>query len=105
MAEPLRIALPEDAAAALPWEASGRPRLHAVQSGGAEEAASAADREMIEATTAALALFSAKWKVEILSLLAAGVRRNSRLQDHLLVSNKVLAEALRGLERDGLIRR
>jgi DNA-binding HxlR family transcriptional regulator len=60
---------------------------------------------MIEATAEAVGLFSAKWKVDLLFLLAAGVRRHARLHDHLLVSKKVLTEALRSLERDGLIQR
>jgi DNA-binding HxlR family transcriptional regulator len=63
------------------------------------------DRDMIEATNAAVALFSAKWKVDLLFLLAAGVRRHARLGDHLLVSKKVLSDALKSLERDGLVRR
>lgn len=60
---------------------------------------------MIEATSAAIALFSAKWKVDLLFLLAAGIRRHARLLDHLLVSKKVLSDALKSLERDGLVRR
>jgi DNA-binding HxlR family transcriptional regulator len=60
---------------------------------------------MIEATAAAVELFAAKWKVDLLYLLAAGVRRHSRLHDHLLVSKKVLSDALRALERDGLVHR
>jgi DNA-binding HxlR family transcriptional regulator len=60
---------------------------------------------MIEATSAAVALFSAKWKVDVLFLLAAGIRRHGRLLDHLLVSKKVLTEVLKSLERDGLVRR
>jgi DNA-binding HxlR family transcriptional regulator len=60
---------------------------------------------MIEAASAALSLLSAKWKVDLLFLLAAGVRRHSRLRDHLLVSKKVLSDALKSLERDGLVRR
>ena len=50
-------------------------------------------------------LFSAKWKIDLLFLLAAGVRRHGRLHDHLLVSKKVLSAALRSLERDGLVKR
>jgi DNA-binding HxlR family transcriptional regulator len=69
------------------------------------EVASATDREMMEATAAALGLISAKWKVELLYLLAARVRRHGRLHDHLLVSKKVLSDALRSLERDGLVSR
>lgn len=63
------------------------------------------DAEMIESTTAAVELFAAKWKVDLLFLLAAGVRRHARLHDHLLVSKKVLTEALKSLERDGLVQR
>ena len=58
---------------------------------------------MIEATAAAVELFAAKWKIDLLYLLAAGVRRHSRLHDHLLVSKKVLSDALRALEHDGLV--
>lgn len=60
---------------------------------------------MIESTNAALALFGAKWKVDVLYLLAAGVRRRNVLHDHLLVSKRVLTNVLRALERDGLVRR
>ena len=67
--------------------------------------ASATDRQMMEATAAAVALVSAKWKVELLYLLAARVRRHGRLHDHLLVSKKVMSEALKSLERDGLVSR
>ncbi len=67
--------------------------------------ASAADREMIEAVSAAMSLFSAKWKVDLLFLLAAGICRHGRLHDHLVVSKKVLSEALKSLERDGVVRR
>jgi DNA-binding HxlR family transcriptional regulator len=63
------------------------------------------DRDMIEGTNAAVALFSAKWKVDLLFLLGAGVRRHARLGDHLLVSKNVLSDALKSLERDGLVRR
>jgi DNA-binding HxlR family transcriptional regulator len=67
--------------------------------------ASAGDREMIAATNEALALFEAKWKVDVLYLLAAGIRRRTILHDHLLVSKRVLTDVLRALERDGLVRR
>jgi DNA-binding HxlR family transcriptional regulator len=69
------------------------------------DSASASDREMMAATAAAVSLVSAKWKVELLYLLAARVRRPARLQDHLLVSKKALSEALKSLERDGLVNR
>jgi DNA-binding HxlR family transcriptional regulator len=70
-----------------------------------EDWASASDRQMMEATAAAVGLVSAKWKVELMYLLAARVSRHSRLRDHLLVSKKVLSEALKSLERDGLVSR
>jgi DNA-binding HxlR family transcriptional regulator len=82
-----------------------RPALRAIAGGGSRDYASGADREMIEGTLAALELFAGKWKVEILYLLAAGVRRHKHLHDHLLVSKKVLSDALKALERDGLVRR
>jgi DNA-binding HxlR family transcriptional regulator len=84
---------------------AGRPALRAIPGQGDDAWAGATDRQMIEATSAALTLFSAKWKVDLLFLLAAGVRRHSRLLDHLLVSKKVLSDALKSLERDGLVRR
>lgn len=81
-----------------------RPFLHAI-SRGADDHASADDREMIETTNAAVGLFGAKWKIDVLYLLAAGVRRRHVLHDHLLVSKRVLTEVLRALERDGLVNR
>jgi DNA-binding HxlR family transcriptional regulator len=84
---------------------NGRPRLRALPGGDPDGWASGSDREMIERTCAGLELFTAKWKVDILYLLAAGLRRHSHLYDHLVVSKKVLTEALRALERDGLVRR
>jgi DNA-binding HxlR family transcriptional regulator len=81
------------------------PALHVITGGADGQSASASDREMIEATAAAVELFAAKWKVDLLYLLAAGVRRHCRLHDHLIVSKKVLSEALRALERDGLVHR
>lgn len=80
--------------------------LRAIPGGRSEEDwAGGTDLEMIEATSAAVTLFSAKWKVDLLFLLAAGIRRHGRLLDHLLVSKKVLSDALKALERDGLVRR
>ena len=83
---------------------SARPVLRALPSS-SENRDYNSDAEMIESTTAAAGLFSAKWKVDLLFLLAAGVRRHARLHDHLLVSKKVLTEALKSLERDGLVQR
>jgi DNA-binding HxlR family transcriptional regulator len=87
------------------WTPMRAPALRAVDGGADDESASASDREMIEATAAAVELFAAKWKVDLVYLLAAGVRRHARLHDHLLVSKKVLSDALRALERDGLVYR
>ena len=94
----------ESALVAVATQPGERPFLHVVPTG-AEDRASASDRAMIEATNAALTLFGAKWKVDVLYLLAAGVRRRHVLHDHLLVSKRVLTEVLRALERDGLVRR
>lgn len=80
-----------------------RPRLRAVED--RDGWASAADREMMESTVAAVGLLSGKWKVELIYLVAARVRRHGRLHDHLNVSKKVLSETLKALERDGLVRR
>ena len=85
-------------------EPAARPSLRAVE-GSESQLASAGDREMMAAAAAAVALISAKWKVELLFLLAAQVRRHSRLQDHLLVSKKVLSDTLKSLVRDGLVSR
>jgi DNA-binding HxlR family transcriptional regulator len=64
------------------------------------------DLEMIDRTRAARDLLSSKWKVDLLYLLARGVHRYSRLYDHLRgASKKMLTDALRSLERDGLVER
>src|SRR6201987_1792451 len=64
------------------------------------------DLEMIERTRAARDMLSSKWKVDLLYLLARGVRRYSRLYDNLRgASKKVLTDSLRSLERDGLVER
>lgn len=69
-------------------------------------APSGSDAEMIGLTHDALGLLLSKWKVDLIYLLASGVRRHSRLHDALPgVSKKVLTETLRSLERDGLVRR
>ena len=64
------------------------------------------DLEMIECTRRARDLLSSKWKVDLLYLLARGVQRYSRLYDNLRgASKKMLTDSLRGLERDGLVKR
>jgi DNA-binding HxlR family transcriptional regulator len=64
------------------------------------------DLEMIDRTRGARDMLSAKWKVDLLYLLARGVRRYSRLYDNLRgASKKMLTDSLRSLERDGLVER
>jgi DNA-binding HxlR family transcriptional regulator len=64
------------------------------------------DREMIELARQTLELLHAKWKLDLLCLIASGIRRHARLFDNLPgISKKVLTEALRGLQRDGLVSR
>jgi DNA-binding HxlR family transcriptional regulator len=64
------------------------------------------DLEMIDRTRGARDLLSSKWKVDLLYLLARGVRRYSRLYDNLRgASKKMLTDSLRSLERDGLVER
>src|SRR5262249_38604706 len=64
------------------------------------------DLEMIERTRGSRDLLSSKWKVDLLYLLARGVRRYSRLYDNLRgASKKMLTDSLRSLERDGLVSR
>jgi len=64
------------------------------------------DLELIQRTRAARGLLSSKWKVDLLYLLARGVRRYSRLYDNLRgASKKMLTDSLRSLERDGLVER
>ena len=64
------------------------------------------DLEMIVRTREARELLSSKWKVDLLYLLARGVRRYSRLYDNLRgASKKMLTDSLRSLERDGLVER
>jgi DNA-binding HxlR family transcriptional regulator len=62
--------------------------------------------KMIDRTRGARDLLSSKWKVDLLYLLARGVRRYSRLYDNLRgASKKMLTDSLRSLERDGLVER
>jgi DNA-binding HxlR family transcriptional regulator len=61
------------------------------------------DLTMISATHDALALLQSKWRVDILVLLASGIRRHARLVDNLPgLTKKVLSATLRSLEEDGL---
>jgi DNA-binding HxlR family transcriptional regulator len=64
------------------------------------------DFEMIERTRAALALLDSKWSVDIIYLLASGMRRHARLVDNIPgLSKKVLTATLRKLEQHGLVSR
>jgi DNA-binding HxlR family transcriptional regulator len=64
------------------------------------------DLEMMDRTRGARDLLSSKWKVDLLYLLARGVRRYSRLYDNLRgASKKMLTDSLRSLERDGFVER
>jgi DNA-binding HxlR family transcriptional regulator len=80
-----------------------------VDAGGRDRLASrptSEDLEMIDRTRGARDLLSSKWKVDLLYLLARGVRRYSRLYDNLRgASKKMLTDSLRSLERDGLVER
>jgi DNA-binding HxlR family transcriptional regulator len=64
------------------------------------------DFEMIEHGHMALELLRAKWKLDLLCLMAGGIRRHSRLFDNLPgVSKKALTASLRSMQRDGLVSR
>jgi DNA-binding HxlR family transcriptional regulator len=57
----------------------------------------------IEAT---LEIIGGKWKALIICLLMPGVKRTSELQRSIQgISQKVLIQQLRELERDGIVRR
>src|SRR5215831_14760904 len=54
----------------------------------------------------AIELLSNKWRITILHLLRDEPLRTSELQNAIVeISAKVLTETLRGMERDGLVRR
>ena len=62
------------------------------------------DLTMIRLTRDALVLLQSKWRVDILVLLASGIRRHARLVDNLPgLTKKVLSSTLRSLEADGLV--
>lgn len=61
---------------------------------------------MIGRTREALALLHSKWAVDVVFLLASGIRRHARLADNVPgLSKKVLTATLRKLEYDGLVSR
>jgi len=64
------------------------------------------DFEMIERTRDALSLLESKWAVNVIFLMARGMRRHAWLVDNVPgLSKKVLTATLRKLERDGLVAR
>ena len=64
------------------------------------------DVAMMEQTRAVRDLLGAKWRVDVVYLLARGSRRHTWIYDHLLgISKKMLTDTLRGLERDGFVTR
>jgi DNA-binding HxlR family transcriptional regulator len=64
------------------------------------------DFEMIERTRAALALIESKWAVNVVFLMASGMRRHARLVDNIPgLSKKVLTATLRKLEQNGIVAR
>src|SRR6187401_2407678 len=64
------------------------------------------DIEMIERTHVALAILEPKWAIDLLFLIASGIRRHARLVDNRAgLTKKVLTATLRGLEHDGIVER
>jgi DNA-binding HxlR family transcriptional regulator len=64
------------------------------------------DLEMIARTHQALAILQPKWAVDLLFLIASGIRRHARLVDNRAgLSKKVLTATLRSLERHGIVQR
>jgi DNA-binding HxlR family transcriptional regulator len=62
------------------------------------------DLDLIECADRTLEVLQGKWKVHLLFVMARGVHRYSRLLECLPgISNKVMTESLRALERDGLV--
>jgi DNA-binding HxlR family transcriptional regulator len=64
------------------------------------------DIEMIERTHLALAILQPKWAIDLLFLIASGIRRHARLVDNRAgLTKKVLTATLRALEHDGIVER
>lgn len=63
-------------------------------------------RERVLQSRDAIELLSSKWRIVILHLLRDGALRTSQIQAALPeLSAKVLTQTVRGMERDGLLRR
>ena len=64
------------------------------------------DRELIASARTALVLLDSKWAVDLVFLMASGIRRHARLYDNVPgISKKVLTANLRSLESHGLVQR
>jgi DNA-binding HxlR family transcriptional regulator len=64
------------------------------------------DFEMIERTRDTLTLLESKWSVDIIFLLASGMRRHARLVDNVPgLSKKMLTSTLRKLEQNDIVSR
>ena len=64
------------------------------------------DNELIAGVVEALEILRGKWNVYLLFLMARGVHRHGELLECLSgASKKVMTDALRALERDGLVQR
>jgi DNA-binding HxlR family transcriptional regulator len=75
----------------------GSPQIHAP---------SRSDLDLIDGADSALGVLRGRWKVHLLVFMARGIHRHSRLLRCLPgVSKKVMTDALRALERDGLVGR
>jgi DNA-binding HxlR family transcriptional regulator len=65
-----------------------------------------ADLELISGAESALDVLQGRWKVPLLVFMARGIHRHNRLLKWLPgTSKKVMTDALRALERDGLVNR
>jgi DNA-binding HxlR family transcriptional regulator len=72
----------------------------------AEDRPPRGDLGQIEHVDRTLAVLRGKWKVHLLFFMARGIHRHSRLLECLPgASKKVMTDALRALERDGLVAR
>ena len=86
-------------------ESSNQPRLASLPRV-ERKRARLEDFEMIARTREALALLEPKWSVDIIFLLASGMRRHARLFDNIPgLSKKVLTSTLLKLERTGIVSR
>jgi DNA-binding HxlR family transcriptional regulator len=67
---------------------------------------SRSDLDLVECADSTLEVLRGRWKVHLLVFMARGIHRHSRLLECLPgASKKVMTEALRALERDGLVGR